>query len=135
MTEFKRAPYVYQDPRTKGFVQVKLPKKVLARAQLATRNRFGSGYVVCFWHPEKGFYLEYLTRAWAKTAAVVTIPLAIVTFGLANAGQVITDLRRLLSERRYGAFTSRHVRPSSVGYAELLGAMRIANPSLLTDAQ
>lgn len=119
MDAFVTSPYVYKSPLENGYEQVSLAKKALAKAGVRQRYRFNGGYSACFFHSERGFYIEHLPRMWAKALLITSFPFVVLLCGPLNVRKLFRELRRELRPRHYGAFVSDEIWPGSRGYQVL----------------
>lgn len=93
--------YVYVCPRERGYKEIKVGKKdrnyllPYRKSNLFTRQEW--------WYSEKGVLIHHLTNFFGKVVAITLFLINGLIHGFANP-QLYRDYKRLLQERKYGAF-------------------------------
>ena len=102
--------YIYENPTERGYVQVKLPRKLHNEVfpsrklsflvSLFSRNDYyykeGAGFLI-----EHG-HLKFL----GKILVLLTFPVALVGHGVYNFEEIWDDRKRVLFSKKYGCFSS-----------------------------
>lgn len=115
--------YTYRDPRQDGFVKTSITLRQLYKAGLSHSGKGIVKYAEVYYNEEKGFILEYYNRLWVKILTILLYPISLILSGVVNFKEVNRETKRVLFQKKYGAFSSDRAYPNEKITQKLIDLM------------
>lgn len=96
--------YKYVNPINKGYLQFKLTKKQHNKLFPKQKKKWYNKYE--YYYKADHILLHEFTSTPSKIIVSLLLPFTILFYGIKNTKQVLIEFKRMLNEKKYGAFVS-----------------------------
>lgn len=113
--------YKYECPSTRGYKKVRLTrvehKRLFHNRPLRWHNRYE------YYIRDSDFLIRRFTGIFAVFLIVLMSPVIVLFYGLANIKETFDELKRIVMQKKYGAFSSDVIFKTSPSFPAILKAI------------